>query len=502
MHIRLRTVLAAALAAVLPGGCEPVGALSGDALRRPAIAPLEWPDSVEQGDSAVLRIQVLDHGGVLLTRVLETKWAGPGVSFRPDATGLEALALFRLRGQTVVRVLVRPGAAYPPLEGIDTLFVRTSWTALGVGDGHSCGVAFDQAFYCWGSADGGRIGGASADRVVPGRVVLQSESVGSWAVTASAGGAHTCVLMTDGTARCMGENAAGQLGNGGTASSGTDARVLAGPTTRYAGVAAGAAHTCAVATDGAVDCWGANGAGQLGTAAPADRCGGSLESCARLPRAVPGLPAMAQVSAGAAHTCAASVLERVYCWGDPRYGATADPALAAPHRVDAGVLLAVVAAGGRHTCALTPGGAAYCWGADDRGQLGRAGADESCAGVRCSSRPVAVGAGIGFTVISSGAAHTCAVATNGRVYCWGSNEHGQLGAPTVADAGCDGVPCARTPVPAATPILFRSVSAGAGHTCGISVDLRAYCWGRNAHGQLGLGSREVSAIPVPLQEAP
>jgi alpha-tubulin suppressor-like RCC1 family protein len=151
----------------------------------------------------------------------------------------------------------------------------------------------------------------------------------------------------------------------------------------------------------------------------------------------------------------------------------------------------VVTAGGAHTCALTPEGAAYCWGRDESGQVG-APPTSSCtldAGVfPCAPVPVAVAGGLTFTQITGGGAHTCALSGDGTAYCWGSNESGQLG---------DNSTTGRTaPVPVATPLRFTVLDAGASHTCGLSSGGVAYCWGRNDRGQLGDGTTTNRSVPV------
>jgi alpha-tubulin suppressor-like RCC1 family protein len=77
----------------------------------------------------------------------------------------------------------------------------------------------------------------------------------------SAGGAHSCAVLTAGTVECWGENLHGGLGNGTTTNSSTPISVTG--SSGAAGVAAGRYHTCA-AVSGAVQCWGYNAYGQLG----------------------------------------------------------------------------------------------------------------------------------------------------------------------------------------------------------------------------------------------
>ena len=102
--------------------------------------------------------------------------------------------------------------------------------------------------------------------------------------------------------------------------------------------------------------------------------------------------------------------------------------------------------------------------------------------------------------IATGASHTCAIVTN-QVWCWGSNEYGQLQAqgtekcavkrsvPGLPVTSTVNVDCRKAPVRAATipaDAKITAITAGAAHTCAI-VNGAAMCWGRNNKGQLGDG---------------
>ena len=94
--------------------------------------------------------------------------------------------------------------------------------------------------------------------------------------------------------------------------------------------------------------------------------------------------------------------------------------------------------------------------------------------------------------LSAGGAHTCALTPAGETYCWGENAHGQLGhGPTVLESnGPLLVPGAPT---------FASIAAGHEHTCGLTPAGDAFCWGNNESGQLGDGeSRSRQETPVPV----
>jgi alpha-tubulin suppressor-like RCC1 family protein len=152
-----------------------------------------------------------------------------------------------------------------------------------------------------------------------------------------------------------------------------------------------------------------------------------------------------------------------------------------------------VSGGGNHSCGLTFDNKAYCWGWNDFGQLGDGSASgpEFCNGAvgpfSCSTRPVLVAGGHSFQQISAGSAHTCAVTTDNRAFCWGSNV-GQLGDGTRTTR--------RAPVAVAGGHQFRLVDAGNDHTCAVTTGNRAYCWGLNGDGNLGDGTQTNRFTPV------
>src|SRR5689334_10746416 len=81
--------------------------------------------------------------------------------------------------------------------------------------------------------------------------------------------------------------------------------------------------------------------------------------------------------------------------------------------------------------------------------------------------------------VSSGSAHTCAVAANHSLYCWGGNFNAQL--------GLDDSTNRNTPTRVGASTSWASVSTGSTHTCGIRTSGSLYCWGDNSLGQLGVG---------------
>jgi alpha-tubulin suppressor-like RCC1 family protein len=158
--------------------------------------------------------------------------------------------------------------------------------------------------------------------------------------------------------------------------------------------------------------------------------------------------------------------------------------------VDSGALVDFTA-GGVHTCALTESGTAYCWGWNEFGQLGNG-------GNASTSVPVAVHGGLRFSSLSAGGAHTCGLTASGVAYCWGSNHQGQLGNGANESS--------TVPVPVSGELIFSSLTAGGSsnyarveHTCGLTPNEQAYCWGDNGIGQLGDGTFDDRSVPVLVQ---
>ena len=191
-------------------------------------------------------------------------------------------------------------------------------------------------------------------------------------------------------------------------------------------VSVGSNHTCALTTEGAVKCWGANYYGQLGNDS-------FVES--PIPVDVQGFAdeVVIAVSAGYAHTCAVTLAGDVWCWGNNDEGQLGDGTFFdryTPVMVNGFTEKVIAISAGRfYTCALTSSGGIKCWGENDSGQLGYTTGD--CDYGPCSNIPMDV---VGFEnegedaiAISAGAVHTCALTSGGGVKCWGSNGVGQLG---------------------------------------------------------------------------
>ena len=201
------------------------------------------------------------------------------------------------------------------------------------------------------------------------------------------------------------------------------------------------------------------------------------------------------ISAGWDRTCAVAD-GRAYCWGGNYTGgignnSTADslvPVAVDTSGVLAGKTVTAISTGWGHTCVLADG-RAYCWGSNKRGQLGNNNTTNSSVPVAVDTSGVLHNKKV--TAISAGGFHSCVI-VDGRASCWGKDYRGELGNNRT---GKSKVPVAVDTSGVLHNKKVTAISANVFHTCAIA-DGRAFCWGRNNRGELGDNSWTKASVPV------
>jgi alpha-tubulin suppressor-like RCC1 family protein len=356
--------------------------------------------------------------------------------------------------------------------------------AVTIGDTHSCSLSESGAAYCWGNGTVGQLGNGKLERRPYATRVRSDQSFAS----IDAGSQHTCALTVQGAAYCWGSNANGQLGTGNQRNE-SEPQAIDSPE-RFVSISAGEAHSCAVTVDGRAFCWGRGTNGELGA--------GSLVNAATSPTQVAGSLRFSQISAGWRHTCAVATNGAAYCWGANEMAqlgiGSAGTLELQPTRVDANFAFREVSAGFNHTCGVTPDFAGYCWGENRAGETGNGWVFR--AGQAAELRPARVFdyGTIRYTSISAGTSYSCGRWTNGEVYCWGRGDYGQLGIGTLDNHIQPQMVIPEPPL--INTVLFADVEAsGSTHTCGLGHNGFVFCWGRGDDGQLGSGV-PMSMIPT------
>jgi alpha-tubulin suppressor-like RCC1 family protein/tRNA A-37 threonylcarbamoyl transferase component Bud32 len=172
--------------------------------------------------------------------------------------------------------------------------------------------------------------------------------------------------------------------------------------------------------------------------------------------------------------------------GSPSSSASDAPKSPAPFSLALAATRATVVAGGLHSCLVSADGRTFCWGSNDHGQLGTG------ANARATT-PSLVGGDARFTSLAAGLSHSCAISRDGAAWCWGENGSGQLG---------DRSNTARmAPTRVADGHAFRVITAGAAHSCALDQGGAAFCWGSNSQGQLGDSSSHDTNVPAPVAGA-
>lgn len=278
---------------------------------------------------------------------------------------------------------------------------------------HTCAIerGTDRQVWCWGWADVGELGfPSSSDRNAPGRVPGMTD-----ASLVGAGGFSSCAQVPTGVF-CWGRL---NISTNGFLPYDTNVPVQWTGFTPFRDLSVGYGHACAIqSADGLVVCWGQNDAGQGANTRP------QRESWA-VPVATLFPSDVIRVVTQNGTTCVEDA-GTIRCAGGNFAGifgnGTIGTSSATPQTVLAGGPLHGITVGAYHACGLDSSGAAFCWGLNDWGQLGL-----GTGSTQPVTTPMPVTGGHRYRAIAAGANHTCAIRTDNLLYCWGSNQSGQLG---------------------------------------------------------------------------
>lgn len=399
-----------------------------------------------------------------------------------DSTGV-ARVEWRLQGRSGSQSLqaVLPGSGLDPVD----LTLQADWPGrqVATGHAHTCAVDLEGQVNCWGSGEEGRLGtGSTADELFPTAV-----ADGRVFRAVAAARRHSCAVSAD-QLFCWGLNTRGTV-DGVAEGSYSQVPLEQFPELAFRSIVTGTEFNCGLTAEGHAYCWGDNEFAQLGQGTR----GGYNET----PQRVGGTMEFIALAAGPQHACGLVADGQAFCWGNTDHGRTGttddwqgEPWALAPTAVKhiGGIerRFRAISAGHLHTCGIELGGGAYCWGDNLGGQQGIG----FPANIYQPVTPVA--GGHLFIGITTGKEHTCGIRDDGQVLCWGRKEDVDvygIGAGSMTLSSIE-------PHPITGGTMYRDLASDHLHTCGIARDGGVYCWGRGDAGQLGDGETSSRLSPV------
>lgn len=262
---------------------------------------------------------------------------------------------------------------------------------------------------------------------------------------------------------------------------------------------------CGLTNQNRVYCWGNNYYGQLGDGSPLT----SNLDFSTVPVEIKMSGALAgktikKIVASVLNKCVIASDDKVYCWGSNGNGESGlgfiGPDSSEPTQIKmdgplAGKTVKDLAAGSNGYCLIGSDDKVYCWGVSS-GSMTNSNASSNYTEPTILVDTNNVLSGKVLNQISVGSSHVCAIANDNKIYCWGSNESGQLGR---------GTSLASLPSPAAQIDMSifgtkvpNSISSGYLFSCATTTDDSLFCWGANGSNNLGVsGSPKLSPVLVP-----
>ena len=301
---------------------------------------------------------------------------------------------------------------------------------------------------------------------------------GQWLHVAS-GHSYALAIKPNGTLWAWGSNSMGQLGDGTTTTRSTPVQI--GSDTNWQSIATGQDHSLAIKADGTLWTWGSNYHGQLGDGTTIER---------HSPVQIGSDTNWQSINTGGTHSfhsLATKTDGSLWTWGGNYFGKLGDGTTIdrySPVRIGSDTNWQSIKAGGTassHSLATKSDGSLWAWGSNYHGQLGDGTTIDR-------HSPIRIGSDTNWQSIQTVGSYSLATKSDGTLWAWGRNYNGQLGDGTTIDR--------HSPVQIGSENDWQSIAAGSGHSIAIKIDGTLWAWGANERGQLGDGTTTDRVIPV------
>ena len=346
------------------------------------------------------------------------------------------------------------------------LIGNSKWDEISADMHYTCGIDTNKSIKCSGTSD---FLSLSVDTL--NKTISSSGEINKWKLISTAYN-NACAISNEGQLWCWGDNTSGQLGvddlldNEGSKRSIPPVKVN---DDKWKSVFTKGKRTCGIKSDNTLWCWGYGSVGQLGI--------GHIEhenKIVKIPKQV-GNDYWNKIALGSAVSCGLKQDNTLWCWGKTEfiYENMYKDFVLEPELLTEDKFIDIAIGnnnGGYSICGIKEDDTLWCWGSNNSGQLGNGSQSDS-------DIPVQVG-NDKWKTVSTGWNYTCGIKDDNSLWCWGNNYYFKLG---------DGTEELRTkPKKITDNSDWLKISLGKIHTCGIKNDKSLWCWGSNRTRQINI----------------
>lgn len=291
---------------------------------------------------------------------------------------------------------------------------------------------------------------------------------------------NTFAIKQDGTLWAWGSNEYGQFGDGTQIQSSIPKQ--SGIYNNWSKISTGQNYTMAIKTNGTLWGWGFQGYA-VGDGSPTIKIN---------PVQIGTATNWSEIKAGSYMTIGLKTNGTLWAWGANAFssliGSSSANDIMVPTQIGTDTNWSTIDMGDRHMVAIKTNGTLWSWGIDYSGEIGIGLTTPTVVGF-----PTQVGTANNWSKVSAGNYLTIGLKTDGTMYSWGRNDHGQVGDGTLINKN--------VPTQIGTGTNWSKVNTGGDHTLGIKTDGTLWAWGRNQLGQLGNGTQVNSNNPIQVGTA-
>ncbi len=357
-----------------------------------------------------------------------------------------------------------------------------------------CALDTGNDIYCWGYGSNGALGdGNGVDNESPVAVSKAGVLNGLTIKSVGMGRLHTCVIASDDKVYCWGNDLDGQLGNAVVNFSNVPVHAAMPGGLTVKSLKVSDYTNCAIASDDKVYCWGKGTLGQTGRGASTSVGAATAVSTAGV---LNGLT-VKSIEMNSKGVCAIASDDYVYCWGVVGVQVNGTEITSnIPIKIDQtgvlnGLTIKKVFMGNTSSCVIASDDKLYCWGLAEHGKLGNNSTVNTSVPVAVDTSGVLSGKAI--IDVKMYQDNTCVRDSNQEIYCWGSNSSGQLGNNTLTSSS---VPVAVLKSGQAIGKTFKTISGFEDRPCAIGSDDQLYCWGSYLMSGLPVFHNQLFPLPV------